>query len=99
MMEEMFTSISKGSGAVVISAAAGNGYALESAQWENGVFTYSIWDGLKNQKADLNKNGEIAVTELKDYVTETVYTMTEGNKNQPQVKRISTFDFTAGSKP
>ena len=37
LMQELFTNVSKGSGAVVISAAAGNSYALESDEWRNGV--------------------------------------------------------------
>ena len=94
MMEEMFNTISKGSGSVVISAAAGNSYALESAQWDNGVFTFSILDGLENQKADLNKDGEVTVTELKDYVTDSVFKMTNGQQKPTSRKENLDFDFT-----
>ena len=93
MMEEMFTNISKGSGAVVISAAAGNSYALESATWNNGVFTYSILEGLQNRKADLDQNGTITVTELKDYVTESVFVLTDGQQKPTSRKENLEFDF------
>src|SRR5262249_15670050 len=45
LMQELFANVSKGSGSVVISAAAGNSYALESDEWHNGVFTYAILSG------------------------------------------------------
>lgn len=46
LMKELFADVSRSSGVQVISAAAGNSYALESDQWENGIFTYGILYGL-----------------------------------------------------
>jgi len=93
LMQELFTNLNRGSGAVVISAAAGDSYALESDEWNNGVFTYSVLDGLKNQKADLNKNGEITVSELRDYVSEKVQQET-GGRQKPTVRQENVeFDF------
>ncbi len=60
-MQELFTNLNRGSGAVVISAAAGDSYAMESDEWQNGVFTYSILQGLQSGDADANDNGEITV--------------------------------------
>jgi hypothetical protein len=53
-MQNMFSDLHRGSGAIVISAAAGQGYALESDEWNNGVFTYCILNGLVNRAADAN---------------------------------------------
>ena len=66
LMKELFSDFNT-NGTQVISAASGDSYALESAEWQNGVFTYSILDGLINEKADLDKNGNILVSELKEY--------------------------------
>jgi hypothetical protein len=57
-MQELFSGFNRGSGAVIISAAAGNSYALESDKWNNGVFTYSVIHGLASKKADDNIDGK-----------------------------------------
>ena len=86
LMQELFAGLDKGTGTVVISAAAGKGYALESPQWNNGVFTYSIINGLKNQAADKNKDKQITISELKDYSITQVEELTKGNQ-KPTARR------------
>ncbi len=93
LMQELFSNVSKGSGAVVISAAAGNSYALESDEWHNGVFTYAIINGLKNEKADTNKDGKITVSELKDYVSKEVERLTDGQQKPTSRNENLEFDF------
>ena len=93
LMQELFTNVSKGSGAVVISAAAGNSYALESDEWRNGVFTYCLLSGLKNRKADLNKDGTITVHELKEFVSKEVERLTEGAQKPTSRSENLEFDF------
>lgn len=88
LMQELFTSLDNGTGTIVISAAAGKGYALESPQWNNGVFTYSIVNGLKNKAADSNSDGIITISELKDYSIKQVELLTEG-KQKPTARRES----------
>ncbi len=86
LMQDIFADLSKGNGAVVISAAGGKEFALESPQWNNGVFTYSIIEGLKNKKADLNNSAKISVTELKKFVSDNVQLLT-GGKQKPTSRR------------
>jgi hypothetical protein len=78
LMQELFTNLSRGSGAVVISAAAGKGYALEGQEWNNGVFTYAVLNGLKNNAAEKDGADGISVSELKDYVITEVEKITNG---------------------
>ncbi len=93
LMQELFTNVSKGSGAVVISAAAGNSYALESDEWKNGVFTYCLLYGLKSKKADFNEDGVITVNELKAYVSKEVERLTNGAQKPTSRSENLEFDF------
>jgi hypothetical protein len=86
LMQELFANLSRGNGAVVISAAGGKQYAYEGENWKNGVFTYSIIKGLKGQEADVNHDGEITVGELKDYVFSEVEQLTKG-RQMPTARR------------
>jgi len=72
LMQELFTNLSKGNGAVVISAARGQGAALEGKEWNNGVFTHCIMEGLKE--------GHVSVNALKDYVSKEVEALTNGRQ-------------------
>jgi WD40 repeat protein len=93
LMQELFAGLDQGTGTTVISAAAGKGYALESPQWNNGVFTYSILNGLKNKAADKNRDGVITISELKDYSIKQVQLLT-GGKQKPTARRESiNFDW------
>jgi WD40 repeat protein len=78
LMNELFANLDRGTGTLVISAASGMGLALESAEWNNGVFTYSVIHGIRDKEADLDRNGSISVRELKTYVFHQVETLTGG---------------------
>jgi WD40 repeat protein len=86
VMQELFAGLDKGTGTVVISAAAGKGYALESAKWNNGVFTYSIINGLKNKAADKNRDKKVTISELRNYSISQVEILTGGNQ-KPTARR------------
>jgi len=93
LMKELFAVVGSSSGVQVISAASGDSYALESDEWKNGVFTYSILKGLRDNAADRDNNGSIYVSELCDYVIEEVYRQTDG-KQRPTVRSENIeFDF------
>jgi uncharacterized caspase-like protein len=93
LMQEVFANVTKGSGAVVISAAAGNSYALESDEWRNGVFTFALLNGLTNRRADGDRDREITVTELKSFVSEEVEALTNGAQRPTSRSENLEFDF------
>lgn len=93
MMQEMFNSFNKGTGTVVISAAAGDSYALESEQWNNGVFTYSLINGLISKAADLNKDGDISIAELSNYVSKQVSLLTNGQQKPTERQENTENNF------
>ena len=80
MMNLLFNDLRRGTGATVISSAGGAEYAMESAEWKNGLFTYCMLMGLKNGKADLNGDGQIYLIELQTYVTEKVKGLSHGKQ-------------------
>ncbi|RZJ77176.1 MAG: hypothetical protein EOO47_17555, partial [Flavobacterium sp.] len=73
LMQQLFTNVSRSTGATVISAASGTQFAIESNDLKGGVFTYSILEFLK-------KNRHPKVAELKGYVGKRVLTLTEGRQ-------------------
>lgn len=93
LMKELFADLRRGSGAVVISSAGGKEFALESSQWSNGVFTYALLEGLQSGNADLDKNGEISVSEMKDYISKQVQLLTGGKQNPTSRRENLESDF------
>ncbi len=93
LQQDLFADLRRGTGAVVISSSSGNEYSLEGAQWSNGVFTYSILQGLTAGRADRKGNGVVTVSELQSYVIDEVRRLTRGAQN-PTVRRENLdFDF------
>ncbi|MBR9860585.1 hypothetical protein GYB22_07505 [bacterium] len=78
LMRMMFNDLRTNSGATIISSAGGAEYALEGDQWNNGVFTYAVIDGMKSGAADIDQDGEIALEELQKYVALKVEELTHG---------------------
>jgi WD40 repeat protein len=90
-MKALFNDVSNRSGATIISAAAGYEFALESKEWNNGVFTYSIMQGLdlseeNTDNADYNNDGKVTISELKEFVIGKVTELTDG-KQVPTTRR------------
>lgn len=71
LMQSLFANVGKSTGATIISAAAGNQFALERGDLKNGVFTFSILE-LMQQKPHAR------VSELKHYVNARVSELTKG---------------------
>ena len=71
LMQSLFVNVGKSTGATIISAAAGNQFALERGDLKNGVFTYSLLEAM-------NKYSTIKISELKKIVGERVEQLTNG---------------------
>ena len=93
LMKQLFADLRRGSGAVVIASASGVEYAIESDTWQNGIFTYSIIDGLQSKKADANRNGEVTVSELLNYTSKRVIDLTNGKQHPTSRRENLDFDF------
>jgi uncharacterized caspase-like protein len=93
LMKSLFVNLDKGSGAVVISAAAADQYALESDEWQNGVFIYSVLEGLQSGSADTNEDGGVSATELHKHVVTLVEELTDGEQIPTTRREQAEFDF------
>ena len=82
---DLFSDTRKGTGATVISSAGGAEYAMESDQWQNGLFTYNFIQGFKAHKADANGDGLIQISEIRAYVNKQVAAMSN-NKQKPTAR-------------
>jgi hypothetical protein len=93
LMKHMFADIRKGTGSTIISSAGGAEFAYESDKMQNGIFTYIFLHGITTGSADMNRDGNIMVSELRDYLMENVSKLTKGYQN-PTCRRINMeFDF------
>jgi len=93
LMQKLFNDLRIGNGAVVISAASGMEFSLESSEWNNGVFTYSLLEGLKTAKADIDANQKVVVSELQDYVFKRVTELTNGKQHPTSRRENLEHDF------
>jgi WD40 repeat protein len=93
LMKELFTDVRKSSGAMIISSAGGMEYAIEGAQWNNGVFTYCLLNGIAGKKADLNQDGFLMLSEINLYVRDEVYRITNGRQQPTTRAEVTDADW------
>lgn len=92
-MKALFNDVSKNIGATIIAAAGGYEYALESEEWNNGVFTYALLEGIQSKNADSNGDDEITISELKNYIIQQVEQLTNGEQVPTTRKENLVNDF------
>lgn len=68
-------------GLVVMAASTGREASIEKAEWGHGAFTKALVEGLKEFRADYNRNGSLEIKELDLYVTERVKQLTDGRQH------------------
>ena len=98
-IEEMFLLPGLHRGINIIGASGGAEFALESAQWNNGVFTAAIIEALREKKADWNEDGRVSVGELRNYLAQRVSELTKGAQKPSVVaaERDQEFDLIRAS--
>ena len=87
LMQSLFVNVGKSTGATIISAAAGNQFALERGDLKNGVFTYSLLEAM-------DKNKTIKISELKKIVGERVEQLTNGMQKPTSRNETITVDWS-----
>jgi len=99
-MKQEFSDLRRSSGALVISASTGYGYSYETQANQNGFFTRALLEGLRTNDADLDGNGLITSAELRQYVTDTVPSISNGmqtptSRQDPGVDFVLQMDASA----
>jgi uncharacterized caspase-like protein len=84
-MQDLFIAEGSETGAQVVVATAGDSYAIESNEWQNGFFTYALLSGLKTGRADQNQDRRVTVDEIIHYLKDEVKRMSEG-KQVPRLR-------------
>ena len=93
LMRELFADVRAQSGVVVLSAAGGAEYAMESSEWANGAFTYSILEAVQRLAADADGDHHVSVSELERYVGSRVVQLTRGGQRPTARQRNVDVDF------
>lgn len=93
LTKSLFTDLRKGTGSTVISSAGGMEFAMEGDNWNNGLFTYCFIEGIQSKAADLNSDGEIWLSEIRQYVSRQVYQLSGGMQQPTSRIENQTIDF------
>ena len=97
-IEDMFSMGNQYRGVNIIAGAAGAEYALESGEWNNGVFTASLIQLLKDcTLTDLNSDGYMSVQELAAALQTKVHQLTGGAQKPNLVASASPYTALSSS--
>jgi WD40 repeat protein len=78
LSQSLFADMRLNNGSTVVSSAGGAEYAIEGEQWNNGVFTFCLLKGLRDNEADLNHDKIIVLSELQKFIQFEVNKITNG---------------------
>ena len=81
LMNSFFNDVRTATGMNIISSSDGAELSLESAAWENGLFTYALKKALTDKWVDTDENGEVTVSELATYLNASVAKLSNGVQN------------------
>lgn len=95
LMKELFSDLSRGNGAFMISAAGSTEFAYEGKEWNNGVFTRSFLESLHELRYRDSFKGAlpIKVSELRKLIYEKVRTLTRGLQNPTSRQENGWWDW------
>lgn len=80
LSKALFSDMRKGTGATVISAAGGTEFAAEGVNSKNGLFTSCLIQGFRTRRADINRDRDYRVSEIRQYVGEQVILLSNGKQ-------------------
>lgn len=88
LLRDHFVDLRVGIGAAVLASSNAHQVAIETSEINNGLFTASVLQGLKQGGADLDQDGSVRVSELIDYCRKEVRALS-GNLQEPVARQIN----------
>lgn len=103
-IEEFFSRSSSVRGIAILSAASGSQFAQESSEWNNGLFTATLIDAIRNAcKGDMDLNGRLSIAELVRWLEREIVSRTAGlqvpNANVGEGSSLSYLPFRYPNPP
>jgi hypothetical protein len=93
LMQQLFADLRRGTGATVIAASGGAEFALESDEWKNGVFTYSLISQTRGTEKEPKRYNKVNVSQIEEKVFPKVVSLTQGMQNPVIRQRNQEVDF------
>jgi uncharacterized caspase-like protein len=87
-LEKLFPDSRRAKGANILTSSSGSEFSMESAEWNNGLFTYSLLKALKSPETDTNRDGNITFAEVEESVRKSV-TQLSGGKQRPITRGVN----------
>ncbi|TAL70471.1 MAG: hypothetical protein EPN82_02350 [Bacteroidetes bacterium] len=92
-LNELFINLNRGSGTIIISASKGVETAKETAEKQNGLFTFAVLKGFSKDIttnslfADYDKDSKVTVSELRKFIIKEFDKYREVFKQTPNVRQ------------
>jgi hypothetical protein len=83
-------------GRAVLASCSIEEVSYEEPRFGHGVFTYFMLNGLDNMKADRNRDGQLTVYELGNYVQKEVKSWSKKNRKSPSQTPRMVYSDTSG---
>jgi hypothetical protein len=87
-LEKLFPDSRRAKGANILTSSSGSEFSMESAEWNNGLFTYSLLKALKSPETDVNGDGNITFAEVEESVRKSVTQLSAG-KQRPITRGVN----------
>lgn len=87
-LEKLFPDSRRAKGANILTSSSGSEFSMESDEWNNGLFTYSLIKALQDPATDENRDGVISFSEAAENVKKKV-TQLSGGKQRPITRGVN----------
>lgn len=93
IMRQQFVDIEKGAGATIIASSSSREYSWEDGDRKNGLFTHCLLEGCQSGLADIDKDGQVSVSELNRFLNEMVTKLSDGRQKPTSRAENTLLDF------